>query len=46
LALYNSYFFMILILSCFFLFILKRCVPKGVDRKFLGGKGNTKTEHQ
>jgi len=34
LAVYNSYFFMIFILSCcFLLFILKRCVPKGVGRK-------------
>jgi len=34
---------MILLLS-FFLFILKRCAPKGMGRKFFGGKGNTKTE--
>jgi len=44
LAVFTSYCFMILILSCYFLFILKRCVPKGVGRKIFGGKGVK--EHQ
>jgi len=44
LAVYNSYFFMILILSVLFLFIFKRCALKVVGRKIFGGKRNTKAE--